>query len=594
MRGLSLVACGVLVGWCGSTLLAAEETIPAKSISKAPAVVHQVKIVNDQAPDASSLKSIVESVTRNCKTNDEKAVAIYNVNQLFNYHRAYPEEPGKASVLKEFNVYGWSLCGGLHTEEAALWRALGWKWRYIGWNGHTTVEAGYDGQWHYLDIFLKFYAWRPDAKAPGGYTIASQADIIKNPDLVLKDLAMNDKLNVVFSKFDNLQTVNGKLNWTAQPLLVCGDSAKGVVEGCKTGHNAGAQTEWASIRFDDPNYSTDVNLAPGYSLKLTWDAIPGAFFWRTGGKVSKTPPGHTCGAGDKDYRSMPAVGPILEPYVNSGGRNRTYSNGVLVFSPSLASDAFLAGLFGKQNVKVAHGQLVPAEAGKPASITVELQSPYVMTKASGQVEGAKAEVSIDGGKKFEEVDLKDFTAAVKGRYQALVRLTLDKPVKAIDLEATVQCNRCALPYLAPGKNKITVAAEDAKALGNNNLVVTYAYRTGYHSKSWEEIAARNGRVGGAQDATWSETPTVVQKVFAAKDLPATFEIDVPTPKGKFPAYPRMLYIQREVLEAGAKPAGLPAGAVAPKMGPDDVLISAPCPWTMGDKPATAQVVIAAK
>ena len=161
-----VVWCGVLVGVLGCGFVMAEEqTLPVTSVSKAPGLVHQIKVVNDQAPDTSSLESIVDFVTRDCKTNDEKAVAIYNVNMLFNYHRAYPEEPGLVSALKEFNVYGWSLCGGLHTAQAALWRAAGWKWRYLGWPGHTTVEAFYDGGWHYLDVFLKFYSWKVDANA---------------------------------------------------------------------------------------------------------------------------------------------------------------------------------------------------------------------------------------------------------------------------------------------------------------------------------------------------------------------------------------------------------------------------------------------
>ncbi len=536
-QAVRYVVTGALVGLLVPTLAsAAAQTLPVKSLSKAPALVHQIKIVNDRAPDTSSLKSIVESVTRDCRTNDQKAVAIYNVNRLFNYHRQYPDEPGRVSALKDFNVYGWSLCGGLHTEEAACWRAMGWKWRYIGWPGHTTVEAFYDGQWHYLDIFLKFYAWKPDAKAPGGFTIASQADIAKNPNLVLKDMARNEDLGAVFSRFDKPEKVGSGFNWTAQPLLVCGDGAAGVVKGCKAGHIAGSPTEWASIRFDDPNYSTDVNLSPGYSLKLTWQAIPSAYYWVAGGKPSKEPPSHTCG--DKDYRSTPSIGPILEPYRAIDGQRRSYANGTLLFAPDLANDAFLAGLFAKSNVKVSGGALAPLKAGQPASITVELQSPYVMTRASGKAAGASAAVSLDGGKTFKKVELADFTAAVKGHYQALVKLTFEKPVKNLKLKAIVQCNRCALPYLAPGKNKITVSAADAKALGHNRLVVTYAYCTGYHTKSFESMVARGERIGIARNATWSEQPTVVQKVFLAKDLPATFEIDVPTPKGKFPAYPR--------------------------------------------------------
>ena len=74
--------------------------------------VKQIKVVNDKAPDCTTLKSIVETVTRGCKTNDEKAIAIYNFMRLTHYHRAYPNESTEIPVLKEINCYGWSLCGG--------------------------------------------------------------------------------------------------------------------------------------------------------------------------------------------------------------------------------------------------------------------------------------------------------------------------------------------------------------------------------------------------------------------------------------------------------------------------------------------------
>ena len=77
-------------------------------------------------PDCSSLKSIVESVTRDCKTDDERAIAIYNFGRFAWYHHAYPSEScGDIGALKMINVYGWSLCGGQHTVLAALYEAAG-------------------------------------------------------------------------------------------------------------------------------------------------------------------------------------------------------------------------------------------------------------------------------------------------------------------------------------------------------------------------------------------------------------------------------------------------------------------------------------
>ncbi|MHC4179943.1 MAG: transglutaminase domain-containing protein, partial [Planctomycetota bacterium] len=107
----------------------------ALCLTVAPALgqpLEQIKVVNHRAPDCSSLKSIVETVTRGCKTDDQRAIAIYNFCRYDHYHHAYPSEPGGISTLKLVNVYGWGLCGGQHTVMAALWEAAGYKWRYRG------------------------------------------------------------------------------------------------------------------------------------------------------------------------------------------------------------------------------------------------------------------------------------------------------------------------------------------------------------------------------------------------------------------------------------------------------------------------------
>ena len=57
---------------------------------ESPGAVKQVKVLPDKAPDCSSLKSIAETVTRGCKTNDAKAIAIYNFMLLSHYHCLRP------------------------------------------------------------------------------------------------------------------------------------------------------------------------------------------------------------------------------------------------------------------------------------------------------------------------------------------------------------------------------------------------------------------------------------------------------------------------------------------------------------------------
>jgi hypothetical protein len=546
-----------------------------------------VKALPDKAPDCSTLKGIAETVTRGTKTNDEKAVAIYNFMILSHYHRQYPSEPGGVSVLKEINTYGWSLCGGLHSEESALWRELGWEWRFVGWDGHTTVEAKYDNKWHYLDAFLKFYAWMPDASAPGGRTIAGEDDLTQNSQALIADAFVLDKGRGVVYQKDNLcEIVGEKANWTAPAFLTCGDTIDGVIGGLKTHHGAGSPEGWAGINHASGGYSADVGLAPGYALTNTWDAVEGAWFWGD----SKEAPRHTCG--NKDLRNTPDAGLVLEPYFQ---HVRSYANGTLLVAPDFASDACLKSFAAKENVKREGGSLVPAQAGSAGSVTVLLKSPYVMTRASGLADGADSfEVSVDAGKTFKAADAKDFTAAVKGQVAALVKIGFKAALKSLRLEVLVQNNPGSLPYLSPGKNTVTVSVADPKALGDNKLVVTYAYAPGFRTKSFEQLCLEGKEVAKQHNATWADAPTVVEKTFLAKDLPATFDIDVPTPKDKYPVYPKMLFVRRQVVAADGKPLPLPANAQAPTVGPNDELKTLPNPFLMGTQAAPARVVRAVK
>ena len=537
--------------------------------------LNEVKIVNDRAPDCSSLESIVATVTRGCKSDDERAVALYNFCRYAYYHHAYPNEPGGISALKFINVYGWGLCGGQHSVMAAIWEEAGYPWRYRGWSspGHTTVEVFYRDRWHYLDTFLKFYTWMPDPQAPGRRTIASQEDIRANPTLVTDAFRLDPARNVCYQVDNQFDYIGEKVNWTAPAFMVCGDTLPGVLSGVGSSRNAGSPRGWGGIRFDDPDYSTAVNLGVGYALTLDWDKIDDAFYFRGRDRG----PYHTCG--DKDYRNCPAIGPLLEPY-NAKDRARSWSNGTLVFQPDLRNDAFLGSLQEMQNALWRNGALEPQDPARPGVFVVEMSSPYVVAKASGRIDSADARTEFSPDQaNWTPVELADLSQSAAGRYRYYVRVTFRKPVRAVELVSVVQHNQEALPYLAPGRNAITVAATNPQALGKNRLVVTYAYCLGSRTSTPEEVFERDAEIARAHYASWSDTPVVVQQTI--QKLPARFEIPVPTPKGHQPVYPRMLFVRREVLAPGEAPREVPAGASAPAVGPNDVLAALPNPWMIG-------------
>jgi hypothetical protein len=136
---------------------------------------------------------------------------------------------------------------------------------------------------------------------------------------------------------------------------------------------------------------------------------------------------------------------------------------------------------------------------------------------------------------------------------------------------------------------VTVSIADPKALGKNKLVVTYAYRLGSRNVSLDQLCAKGNRIANQTDAKWSDTITYARKTFTARDLPATFEIDCPTPKGQFPVYPRMLFLRREVVDASGAPLPLPEGAVAATKAAAVELVTLPDPFLIGtDLPSSAK------
>ena len=141
---------------------------------------------------------------------------------------------------------------------------------------------------------------------------------------------------------------------------------------------------------------------------------------------------------------------------------------------------------------------------------------------------------------------------------------------------------------------MSVGALDPKVLGDNRLVVTYAYRLGSRSKSFDELCEEGKEIAKQHNAKWSDTITVAQKVFTAKDLPGTFEIDCPTPKGEYPVYPRMLFLRREVISPTAIPSPLPAGAVSAAAAAADELQTLPNPYLIGSEPPAQVKPVAVK
>ena len=448
------------------------------------------KVTTDRSVDASSLETIVQSVIARsgAKTNDEKAVAIYEWLHQAIFHGAYATEPEPQSVgpLKLLHVYGWGLCGGEHTVLKALFETVGWECRYVGWSdpGHTTIEVKYDGRWHYLDVFLKCYFWSKDRSH-----IASQEEIAADASIVLD--AVKD----------------GR---AAREHLCCGDSAEGVVSGVKSRKVAGDSKGWASVTWRDEGWAPALRLPCGAALRLEWKAADQGF------AVSGKAPQHSCGT--KDFRDNPVLGPLLEHY---GPRN--WSNGRLVYAPDFSQPADMADIE-LANAKAAGGKLVANGSG---TAIFRLPLPYAYVGATVQtafVGEGKLSLSTDGGKTWKPCGT---SPVVKQKYDVCFKAEFTGALEKFRVEALVEHNRGVQPYLVLGKNRV-IASSDA-AQPDAVASVTFA---------WQEATAPKRKQWNGSGLSYGAELTATRDLSGST---ASFDIEVAGNTA-----PKMLFVERAV------------------------------------------------
>ncbi len=454
--------------------------------------VRNLKVSTDQSVDASSLETLVQSIVARsgAKTNDQKAVAIFEWLHQAIFHWAYATEPAPQSVgpLKLLHVYGWGLCGGEHTVLKALFETAGWECRYVGWSdpGHTTIEVNYDGKWHYLDVFLKCYFWSKDRTH-----IVSQEEIAADPSLVLD--AVKD----------------GR---AAREHLCCGDTAEGIISGVKSRKNEGNSKGWASVTWRDEGWNPSLRLPCGASLRLEWKSADKGF------AVAGKPPQHSCGL--KDFRDNPVLGPLLEHY---GPRN--WSNGLMLYAPDFSQSADVADIE-LTNAKSVGGKIVATGNG---SAVFRLPLPYAYVSATLETTFAgdgKLSLSTDGGKTWKPCDA---SPNVRQKYDVCIKVEFTGALEKFRFDALVEHNRGVQPYLVSGKNHVTASSDSGKTDAVSSVTL-----------GWQEATAANTKrkQWTGSGITYGPDKTVTRDLAGNA---ASFDVEV---AGNTP--PKMLFIERAV------------------------------------------------
>lgn len=142
-----------------------------------------IRLSGSAQPGASSLDSIVESVTRGASSDRQRALALHRFGMEHFIHFIGPVEQEGVPVtdpLKLISVYGYALCGNNSSAMAALYNLAGMKARVRRFQYHEVPEVWFEGKWNYIDTDMFGYVFLPD-----GETIASIDEIIARPDLFL-------------------------------------------------------------------------------------------------------------------------------------------------------------------------------------------------------------------------------------------------------------------------------------------------------------------------------------------------------------------------------------------------------------------------
>jgi hypothetical protein len=470
-------------------------TILSLLASLLQAEIADIKVTTDTSIDCSSIQSIARDLYRPCKTDEEKAIATWYFVRRVEFH--WPHIPTWDTV-ELINSYGIGLCGYQSTAFAQICQAGGIKARTLHMPGHVLAEAWYDGDWHFFDCQVGWFAFKKVKEADGKerLTVASHEDIAKDPSIVL-DAIKDGRASKPFFQC----RVNDKSS----------DSPENGVTYAK-----GAQPGGAPKPCDS---RLTINLRRGESITRNWGNEGKSWFDR---EATKDKPGflslqHPCTASVIDEND-PVNWPYWKPYAvqttNKEGKlrygpKRLFGNGRMVYEPDLGTDGFREGLAkdGLVGVKAGGGdkdgpKLRPATAGSAGAVVFEINCPYVAVDAWVDLSGVrrsgqdvvavyarsgkeKAEwreiwrADGEGPFKAEQVSLKEI-AWEQHRYFVKVDLRAAGEVGNVGLDSirltTVFINNMyALPYFMPGKNTIRLTADKGSDLKKNPLTLTYAW-----------------------------------------------------------------------------------------------------------------------
>ena len=134
--------------------------------------------------DFRSVPELVASLTRNAKTEKEKALAIREllIGEGFFFHYSVPKSNDPICRLTSS---GYGFCGTHAQLFDQLAEAAGLRSRTCSHSfsyGHSTNEVFYEGQWHFIDTNAESVIYRPDGEIPSYEDFGKSANLVPSGD----------------------------------------------------------------------------------------------------------------------------------------------------------------------------------------------------------------------------------------------------------------------------------------------------------------------------------------------------------------------------------------------------------------------------
>ena len=427
-----------------------------------------IQLTGSAQPACSSVEEIVAAVTQGARTDREKALALHRFGMAHFIHFNGPVEQRDLYVtdpLKLISVYGYCLCGNNSAAMTGLYNAAGLKARVRVLHQHAIPEVWFENKWNYLDTDMFGYLYLPDGK-----TIASVDEVFADPDLFIKQKNPPNPYFPFDQKKDMADVFRDRVN-------------------SKNYHPY-------------PNaHVMRLGLRAGESATL---------YFRPRGRFylgSSLP--RALGTEYPDYWQVGAVRKGSLAWTDRPPA--AYGNGVLEYAPDLRSDAFRLENPERAGVAVnppgKMPELVAAAVAKPASLVVEVTTPWIvsgrqndLTNAADDSAGAVATgrfwrgapgdenriwLSTDHGRTWKQVWENrylgtvpfqvDITRWVEGRHSYLLKFEwLDRRgagqvgLEGLRIETWVQLSPMALARIAPGANTFRLGTAPERAWYNQS------------------------------------------------------------------------------------------------------------------------------